>query len=79
MELPLCSLGKRYDRHTCFMSLAQQKFYTEDEGGGWLGFFFPAADRKWDKMNKRKLFASPFFLPNCFREMQNRARQVGQL
>lgn len=44
---------------------------------GWV--FFPAADRKWDKLYKRKLFAFLFFLPNCSRERQNRARQVGQL
>jgi len=41
--------------------------------------FFSAAEGNWDKMNKRKFFASRFFLPNYSRERQTKARQVVQL
>lgn len=34
--------------------------------------FSSAAEGKWDKMNKWKLFASLFFLPNCPRKRQNK-------
>lgn len=34
--------------------------------------FLSATEGKWDKMNKWKLFASLFFLPNYSRKKQNK-------